>query len=223
LFYRLRELLRGDQARESVADRGHRHGAPQPAQRGLGAPAGAPGRQDRARCQHGPPPFHPDLRPAHPRVGPPMAELPGSVLFCCTRNAIRSPMAEGILKHFHGRRIYVDSVGVRESEVDPFAVVVMDEIGIDISRHRSKTFDDLEDGSFDLIITLSPEAQHRAVELTRTMACEVEFWNTFDPSLVEGNRETRLQAYRDVRDQLKRRIEERFTLDLKPQQARQRG
>src|SRR3546814_4289962 len=93
----------------------------------------------------------------------------------------------------------------------------MDEIGIDLSRHRPKSFDNLEDTSFDLIISLSPEAQHQAVELTRTMACDVEFWNTFDPTLVEGNRATRLQAYRDVRDQLKRRIEERFTFDLKPQ------
>ena len=129
-----------------------------------------------------------------------MAELPGSVLFCCTLNAIRSPMAEGILKLLHGRRIFVDSVGLRAGEVDPFAVAVMDEIGVDIARHRAKTFDDLEDTSFDVIVSLSPEAQHRAVEMTRTMACEVEFWNTFDPSLVEGSRETRLDAYRAVRD-----------------------
>jgi protein-tyrosine-phosphatase len=107
-------------------------------------------------------------------------------------------------------------VGVRSREIDPFVLEVMDEIGIDLSKHRPKAFDDLEDTSFDLIVSLSPEAQHQAVELTRTMACDVEFWNTFDPSLVEGNRETRLQAYRDVRDQLKRRIEARFTLDLKP-------
>lgn len=125
-------------------------------------------------------------------------------------------MAEGILKHFHGRRIYVDSVGVRESEVDPFAVTVMDEIGIDISRHRSKTFDDLEDGSFDLIITLSPEAQHRAVELTRTMACEIEFWHTLDPTIFEGNRETRLNAYRQVRDTLMQRIMARFPVPPAP-------
>jgi protein-tyrosine-phosphatase len=139
-----------------------------------------------------------------------MADLPGSVLFCCTRNAIRSPMAEGILKYLHGRRIYVDSVGLREGEIDPFVIAVMDEIGIDLSRHRSKTFDDLEDGSFDLIISLSPEAQHHAVEMTRTMACEVEFWNTFDPTVVEGNRETRLNAYRQVRDTLLDRITARF-------------
>lgn len=145
-----------------------------------------------------------------------MADLPEAVLFACTQNSVRSPMAEALLKHLLGHRIYVDSVGVRSREVDPFVLEVMDEIGIDLSRHRPKTFDDLEDTSFDLIVSLSPEAQHQAVELTRTMACDVEFWNTFDPSLVEGNRETRLQAYRDVRDQLKRRIEERFTLDLKP-------
>lgn len=125
-------------------------------------------------------------------------------------------MAEGLLKHVLGHRVYVDSVGVRSREVDPFVVEVMDELGIDISRHRPKTFDDLEDTSYDLIITLSPEAQHRAVELTRTMACDVEFWNTFDPSLAEGNRDARLDAYRQVRDSLMRRIEQRFTLDLKP-------
>ena len=139
-----------------------------------------------------------------------MAVLPGSVLFCCTLNAIRSPMAEGFLKHLHGHQIFVDSVGVRSGPIDPFAISVMDEIGIDLSRHRSKTFDDLEDTSFDLIISLSPEAQHRAVEMTRTMACEVEFWNTFDPSLVEGGRETVLEAYRQVRESLTNRIKARF-------------
>jgi protein-tyrosine-phosphatase len=145
-----------------------------------------------------------------------MSDLPEAVLFACTQNSVRSPMAEALLKHLLGHRIYVDSVGVRGREIDPFVLEVMEEIGIDLSKHRPKAFDDLEDTSFDLIISLSPEAQHQAVELTRTMACDVEFWNTFDPSLVEGNRQTRLQAYRDVRDQLKRRIEERFALDLKP-------
>ena len=99
---------------------------------------------------------------------------------------------------------------------DGFVIEVMDEIGIDLSKHRPKSFDDLEDTSYDLIISLSPEAQHRAVEMTRTMACEVEFWNTFDPTLIEGNRETRLNAYRQVRDFLMNRIENRFALDLKP-------
>ena len=141
-----------------------------------------------------------------------MIRLPESVLFACTLNAIRSPMAEALLKHFHGSRIYVHSVGVRTSAVDPFAVSVMDEMGIDISRHRQRSFDDLEDDSFDLVISLSPEAQHRAVEMTRHMACEVEFWNTFDPSVVEGSREVRLDAYRGVRDSLTQRILGRFPL-----------
>jgi protein-tyrosine-phosphatase len=141
-----------------------------------------------------------------------MPRLPEAVLFACTRNAIRSPMAEALLKHFHGARVYVQSVGVRPAPIDPFAIAAMEEMGIDIARHRQRSFDDLEDDSFDLVISLSPEAQHRAVEMTRHMACEVEFWNTFDPSLVEGNREVRLDAYREVRDTLMRRILERFPL-----------
>ena len=145
-----------------------------------------------------------------------MGELPGSVLFCCTQNALRSPMAEGILKMLHGKHVFVDSVGVRAGELDPFAVAAMDEIGIDISRHRGKTFDNLEDTSFDLIISMSPEAHHKALEMTRTMACEVEFWNTFDPSLIEGSREQRMDAYREVRDQLMRRIRQRFPAALVP-------
>lgn len=146
-----------------------------------------------------------------------MQDQPDAVLFSCTFNSVRSPMAEGLLKHVLGHRIYVDSVGVRSRDIDPFVVEVMDELGIDLTRHRPKTFDDLEDTSYDLIISLSPGAQHKAVELTRTMACEVEFWNTFDPSLTEGNREARLEAYRQVRDFLIKRIGQRFTLDLKPQ------
>ena len=145
-----------------------------------------------------------------------MGDLPGSVLFSCTQNALRSPMAEAMLKHLHGRQIYVDSAGVRAGPLDEFAVAVMDELGIDITRHKAKTFDDLEDGSFDVVISLSPEAQHRAVEMTRTMAAEVEFWNTFDPSVVEGSRETRLEAYRQVRDQLMKRILQRFPLPGAP-------
>jgi protein-tyrosine-phosphatase len=135
---------------------------------------------------------------------------PTSVLFACTQNAIRSPMAESILKHVAGSRIFVDSVGVRPGELDPFAVTVMKEIGIDLARHRPKGFDDLEDDNFDLVISLSPEAQHRAVEMTRTTACDLEFWNTFDPTAIEGNRETRLAAFRQVRDWLLARIRERF-------------
>lgn len=116
------------------------------------------------------------------------------------------------MKHFHGKRIYCDSVGVRTEEVDPLAVEVMGEIGIDMRRHHGKTFEELADLSYDLVITLSPEAQHRAMELTRRMACDVEYWPTFDPSVTEGNRDTRLDAYRQVRDDLKRRILGRFPL-----------
>jgi protein-tyrosine-phosphatase len=145
-----------------------------------------------------------------------MNDLPGAVLFACTFNSVRSPMGEGLLKQLLGHKVYVDSVGVRPHDIDPFVIEIMEEVGIDLSRHKSKGFDDLEDTSYDLIISLSPEAQHSAVELTRTMACEVEFWNTFDPTIVEGRREVKLDAYRQVRDFLKRRIEQRFTLDMSP-------
>lgn len=146
-----------------------------------------------------------------------MPELPGSVLFACSHNAIRSPMAEAILRFLHGRKIYVQSVGVRPAEVDPFAVAVLDEIGIDLSRHRSRSFDELDDDYFDLVVSLSPEAQHKAVELTRTSHCEIEFWHMPDPSIIEGSREVKLEAYRTLRDMLMRRIRERFPLEGAPQ------
>jgi protein-tyrosine-phosphatase len=141
-----------------------------------------------------------------------MANPAAAVLFACGWNAIRSPMAEALLKHYHGRSIYVDSVGVRALEVDGFAVAALMEMGLDISTHRTKTFDQLEDTSFDLVVTLSPEAQHRAMELTRTMSCEVEYWQTFDPTVIEGSREVRLDAYRELRQYLIRRVLERFPL-----------
>ncbi len=140
-------------------------------------------------------------------------EQPDAVLFCCTQNAVRSPMAEGILKSLMGTKIYVDSAGARSGEMDGFIIAVMEEIGVDMSKHTPKSFDELEDTYFDLIIALSPEAQHHAVELTRTMACDVEFWNTFDPTIVEGSRDIRLDAYRQVRDQLMMRIKKRFGVD----------
>jgi protein-tyrosine-phosphatase len=139
-----------------------------------------------------------------------MPHLPSAVLFSCTQNSIRSPMAESILKSLQPGRIFVDSVGVRASDVDPFAVEVMAEIGVDLSHHRAKTFQMLDDSSFDLVVSLSPEAQHSAVELTRWMACDVEYWPVFDPSVVEGSREMRLDAYRKVRDELRARIIQRF-------------
>ena len=140
-----------------------------------------------------------------------MSDLPSAVLFACTMNSVRSPMAEAIMKFLHGHRVFVDSVGVRSGEIDGFAVAVMDEIGIDLTRHHSKTFDELEDDYFDIVIPLSPQAQHRAVEMTRVTAIGVEFWNIFDPAIVESeNREVKLYAYRKVRDELMNRIKKRF-------------
>ncbi len=140
-----------------------------------------------------------------------MAELPSAILFSCTMNSVRSPMAEGIMKFLHGHHVYIDSAGVRQGEIDGFTIAVMDEIGIDMTKHKSKTFDDLEDDYFDLVITLSPEAQHRAMELTRIMACDVLFWNTLDPSIVAGeDRESKLAAFRMVRDQLMERLKNEF-------------
>jgi protein-tyrosine-phosphatase len=143
-------------------------------------------------------------------------KLPSSVLFACTLNAVRSPMAEAYLKHLFGKRIYVDSVGIKSGEIDGFAIAVMDELGLDLTRHKSKTFDELEDTSFDLVITLSPEAHHKALEWTRHMAAEVEYWPTFDATAAEGDRESRLDAYRQVRDLIVKHIEERFPAILKP-------
>ncbi len=140
------------------------------------------------------------------------ADLPGSVLFACTHNSIRSPTAAALMRYLHGKRVYVDSVGLRAQPVDPFAVAALDEIGIDMAAHQPKTFDELEDDFFDLVISLSPEAQHRAVELTRTSSCEIQFWPTMDPSIITGNRETRLDAYRALRDELQARIQARFPL-----------
>lgn len=142
--------------------------------------------------------------------GPHGQELPGAVLFACTQNAVRSPMAAAIMRHLFGKFVYVDCAGVRAGELDSFAVEVMEELGIEIGAYKPKEFEDLEDGSFDLVVTLSPEAQHRAVEMTRTSAVEIEYWPTFDPTAIEGSREQRLEAYRAVRDELMRRIEERF-------------
>ena len=141
------------------------------------------------------------------------AARPQAVLFACGLNAVRSPMAAAVLKRMLGSSLYVGSAGVRKGELDPFAGAVMEEIGIDINDHKPITFDELEDLeglNFDLIVTLSPEAHHKALELTRVLAVEVEYWPTADPTVVEGNREQRLEAYRAVRDQLVQNIRERF-------------
>jgi len=141
------------------------------------------------------------------------AKRPLAVLFACGLNAIRSPMAASLFSQLFSTETYVRSVGVRKGELDPFAVTVMSEIGIDISRHKPVTFEELDDWeglNFDLIITLAPEAHHRALELTRSTGVEVEYWPTTDATAIEGNREQRLDAYRQVRDQLLARIQERF-------------
>jgi protein-tyrosine-phosphatase len=133
-----------------------------------------------------------------------------AVLFACTMNAVRSPMAAALLRHLTRGGVHIESAGVKAGELDPLAVAAMEEIGLEIGRHQPRRFEDLEDGSFDLVITLSPEAQHKAVELTRTAATRVEYWPTMDPTAVEGSREQRLLAYRAVRDQLMERLKQRF-------------
>ena len=146
---------------------------------------------------------------------PARAARPQAVLFACGLNSLRSPMAAAMLRRLLGKSVYVGSAGVRKGELDPFAAAAMDEIGIDIKGHRPTTFeelDDLEGLSFDLIVTLAPEAHHKALELTRTLSSEVEYWPTPDPTAVEGSREQRLDAYRDLREQLLARIKARFLL-----------
>jgi protein-tyrosine-phosphatase len=140
--------------------------------------------------------------------------LPQAVLFACNFNTIRSVMAVGLMQLRFGKLIWVDSCGVRRpAEPDPFVGEVMDEIGVDVSRHRPKIFDDLDDLNFDMIVTLTPEAHHGALELTRTIAAPVEYWPTYDPSLAEGTRAQRLDEYRGVRDAIGTRIAQRFRLD----------
>jgi len=148
--------------------------------------------------------------------------LPGAVLFACNFNQVRSPMAEALLKLLVGKNVFVDSCGLKRApplneddedgpaRADPFAEAVMAEVGYDLSWHRTKTFGELDDHSFDLVISLTPEAQHRSVELARGRAADIEYWPTQDPTLTEGSREARLAAYREVRDTLTRRIAERF-------------
>ena len=146
--------------------------------------------------------------------GAPRARTPQAVLFACGLNSVRSPMAESLLQHMFPRALYVKSAGVKKGDLDPFAVAVMAELGQDISGHKPMTFEELEDWeglNFYLIITLSPEAHHKALELTRTHAVDVEYWPTHDPTGTEGNREQKLQAYREVCDALLLRIRKRFS------------
>ena len=147
-------------------------------------------------------------------VGLPRAKNPQAVLFACAQNAVRSPMAESLLKQMFPQGLYVRSAGARKGELDPFAVAVMAELGQDISEHKPQTFEELDDWeglNFDLIISLSPEAHHKALELTRTVAADVEYWPTPDPTGTEGSREQKLAAYREVCDALSMRIRRRFS------------
>jgi protein-tyrosine-phosphatase len=144
---------------------------------------------------------------------PPRARVPQAVLFACGQNSVRSPMAASLLQQMFPQTLYVRSAGVKKGELDPFVVAVMAEMGQDVSKHRPMTFEELEDWegmNFDLIITLSPEAHHKALELTRTMAADVEYWPTADPTDTQGNREQKLAAYREVMDGLLARIRKRF-------------
>ncbi len=144
--------------------------------------------------------------------------LPGSVLFCCDHNAVRSPMAEGLLKRHAGQRIYVQSAGVKNDlEIDGFAIAVCQELGIELGRHQVRTMDEMVEWgddleSYDLIVALSPASQRRALEFTRFAALDVEYWPIIDPTGLGNTREARLDAYRQARDQLMARIEARFPL-----------
>ena len=139
-----------------------------------------------------------------------LGDLPSAVLFACTQNVIRSVMAAAVMKHFYGHKVFVASCGLKPGVADPFVAAAMDEMGIDLGRHRPQGFDDLEDSSFDVVISLSPEAHHQALEMTRAMAIEAEYWPTMDPSITQGSREQVLDSYRDVRDTLVRKIRQRF-------------
>ncbi|MEP9356042.1 low molecular weight phosphatase family protein [Xanthobacter sp. KR7-65] len=148
-----------------------------------------------------------------PPAAPKRSARPQSVLFMCGQNVVRSVMAAALAKHLFGKSLYVGSAGVIAGEADPFVTAVMEEIGLDVKKHRPQSIEDLEEYeglSFDLAISLSPDAHHRALELTRTNALDVEYWPTPDPTGEGGNREQRLEAYRAVRDELEQRIRMRF-------------
>src|SRR6202171_4352781 len=145
---------------------------------------------------------------------PSRVRTPQAVLFACARTGWRSPMAESLLQRMFPHALYVKSAGARKGELDPFAVAVMAELGQDISGHKPTTFEELDDWeglNFDLIITLAPEAHHKALELTHRLAADVEYWPTHDPTGAEGNREQKLEAYREVCDTLSMRIRKRFS------------
>ena len=150
-------------------------------------------------------------------------KLPTSVLFCCDHNAVRSPMAEGLMKKFFGKTLYVQSAGVHnDMEVDGFSIAVCRELGIELARHRSRSFDEMQDwgddlSGFDLVIALSPASQRRALDLTRYYHLAVEYWPILDPTGLGEGRDAKLAAYRQARDQIRERITERFGPPTEPQ------
>lgn len=139
-------------------------------------------------------------------------KIPGSVLFTCNLNSVRSPMAEALTKHMFGKRFYVDSAGLEPAERDPFVVSVMEEIGVDMSEDKPLAIDAVDIGSFDLVICMTPESCARVTELAHAQAVDIEFWPTLDPFAAGegGTREQRLMAYRRLRDDLRALIERRF-------------
>ena len=145
-----------------------------------------------------------------------MEQLPQSILFCCDHNAVRSPMAEGIMKKFYGTGTYVQSVGVKnDMAIDGFCIAVCQEIGVELSRHRSRSFDEMEQwgddlSSFDLVVALSPASQRRALELTRYFHLEVEYWPIMDPTGLGETREAKLDSYRQTRDQIIKHLKSRW-------------
>ena len=145
-----------------------------------------------------------------------MTELPQSVLFCCDHNAVRSPMAEGLMKKFYGHETYVQSAGVyNDMEIDGFSVAVCAELEIELARHRSRSFDEMQEwgddlSGFDLVVALSPGAQRQALELTRYFHLEVEYWPIMDPSGMGEERDAKLARYRETRDQIRDRMLSRF-------------
>ena len=136
--------------------------------------------------------------------------LPGSVLFLCGMNSVRSPMAEQMARQILPRSVFVASAGVRAGERDPFVDAVLAEKDMSLGDRQPQMLDELEDAYFDLIITLSPEAHHAALELTRSLAVNVEYWPTANPSDARGTRDQIMDAYRDVRDRLEAQLKARF-------------
>ncbi|PZO79137.1 MAG: protein-tyrosine-phosphatase [Mesorhizobium amorphae] len=128
----------------------------------------------------------------------------------CGQNAIRSPIAEALARHLLPAGVFVSSCGVRPGERDAFVDAVLEEEALSLGDHQPRSLDDLEDSYFELIVTLAPEAHHAALELTRTLSVDVEYWPTADPSVISGTREQILAGYRDVRDRLEARIRARF-------------